>query len=580
MKEKILNNVIFLAPIYILLSILQIPFLNTSAVHHDNTRYFFGSFSELTKSVCWNDTQFFWLLRIGRPLTAIFECWNFKYISTFQDLLNLRFFAFFLLLVVATLLFAYFRSIYFSRFLSALASLLFCIVAPFSYWIFTVNIASFASVICVIATSFIIKLFFLNPSNISQRDVIIIFCLTISSSFLYPINLFLLIPLSLCEYLNTLHLPSSSTKFVSAKKVSRLRNIFPPSFLISIFAIFLSLVISKIISSLIINNLDLLSSIAIPSSYQLDISIPSLIGKLHTNPSIFTRSLLQYHEETFFGKSFSWHFIISLSCFSLVYLRRNKLRPFYNIFSAIILFSSAFYLTHLPIVLSKIPSLFFRTSLPAQWLFCLLLFFNFFVFVDLFSHKRFGQKYLAFFFFIPILTAHYLILFSLNYTSVSLAQKEYDFISKAIDSANSVPWIIEITTPRFRNLAGIPPIADEYYATTFSIANDGQMIAAIQSVISTKTKFKDYNFKASHVGLCNSNYPCTDTADQAEIGQISVRRIEYDSSNTDNLKHSQCHHSGSLFIDLASYVESTSANIENINSIDISPFVFNCDKTL
>ena len=115
------------------------------------------------------------------------------------------------------------------------------------------------------------------------------------------------------------------------------------------------------------------------------------------------------------------------------------------------------------------------------------------------------------------------------------------------------------------------------------------MPAAIQAVISTRTKFKDYPFKKSHVSICNSQgsrftarkndgkpFPCTSTTGQSEIGQISVRRVKYDSSNKNESKYSQCKYSGSLFIDLASYVESTSANIKNIDSIDTSAFVFNC----
>ena len=137
LKRKFFNDIFYLGPVYIFLLLLQIPFLSNPVVHHDNTRYFFGSFSELTKSSlslssCGYDTQFIWLMRIGRPLTAILECANYKYIKTLQNLIQLKFFTFFLLLVVAALLFTYFRSIHFSRFLSALASLLFCITAPFS----------------------------------------------------------------------------------------------------------------------------------------------------------------------------------------------------------------------------------------------------------------------------------------------------------------------------------------------------------------------------------------------------------------------------------------------------------------
>ena len=576
MDKKILKSIFFLAPTQILLLLLQIPFLTTIAVHHDNNRYFFGSFSELTKSSCFNDTQFVWLWIIGRPLTGIFECLNFKYINTFQDLFSLRLLAFFLLLVVSTLLFVYFRSIKFSRFLSALASLLFCIVAPFSYWIFTVNIASYLSVVCVIVASFIINKYLFNSSNISLRTILSTLCLTLSASLLYPVNLFLLIPLSLCEFISTLYFSSSSKKIINFKKISRLSCYIPLPFLISLVAIFLSLLIPKIFLSIFIQNIEQLSAIDIPSSYQLDTSIFSLIRKLFTNPSIFRRSLLSYYEEQNFGISFTWPFILSVSSFSLVYLRRDILKPLYNIFSSIALFSVLLFLTHSPIVLGKIPSLFFRTSLPAQWLFCLLLFFNFLAFRDLFSKRNFRQRSLPLFFILPFLTAHYLILFNLNYKSVSLAQKEYNFISKAIDSSPEVPWIIEITTPKYRNLAGIPPVADEYFASTFSIANDGQMTAAIQAVISTRTKFKDYSIKESHVGICNSQYPCTDTKDQSQKGQISVRRVEYDPSYKYVFKESQCNHSGSLFIDLASYVESTSTNFENIDSIDISPFVFNC----
>ena len=102
------------------------------------------------------------------------------------------------------------------------------------------------------------------------------------------------------------------------------------------------------------------------------------------------------------------------------------------------------------------------------------------------------------------------------------------------------------------------------------------MIQAIQAVISTNTKFKDYPFKASHTGICNSQYPCTDTTEQSKIGQITVRRIEYDPANTRVTKEAKCKYGGSLFIDLASYVESTSANNKNIDSIDQSQFVFNC----
>ena len=89
LKRKIFKNFIYLSPVYIFLSLLQIPFLSNPVVHHDNTRYFFGSFSELTKSSltlssCGYDTQFLWLMRIGRPLSPILECANYKYIKTLQ----------------------------------------------------------------------------------------------------------------------------------------------------------------------------------------------------------------------------------------------------------------------------------------------------------------------------------------------------------------------------------------------------------------------------------------------------------------------------------------------------------------
>ena len=176
----------------------------------------------------------------------------------------------------------------------------------------------------------------------------------------------------------------SLSPFNRTRKISQYWRYIPYVFITNFFVLFITLILSKIISILLINNFEILSSINVPTSYQLDTSITSLINKFHTNPSIFLKSLIPYYEENRFKTFFSWPFILSLSSFSIVYLRRrDKSKAFYNIFTSISLISSAFYLTHLPIVLTKTPSNLFRTSLPAQ-LFCLLLFFNFLILKDLF----------------------------------------------------------------------------------------------------------------------------------------------------------------------------------------------------
>lgn len=83
-------SAVFLAAIAVL-STAESSALTTAFAHHDQYRYFAETLlNPRIKQICGADRQYYWLWKIGRPLSAELECLVFRHVSTLPDLTPFR----------------------------------------------------------------------------------------------------------------------------------------------------------------------------------------------------------------------------------------------------------------------------------------------------------------------------------------------------------------------------------------------------------------------------------------------------------------------------------------------------------